>query len=524
METRWGRRFGRYEVIAEVGRGAMGVVYKARDPKIDRFVAVKTISLSGQNPEDEREYRDRFFHEAQAAGRLLHPGIVTIFDTGEDPEGHIAFIVMEFIAGQSLDRLLSEKTKKLPLDTALRLSAELAEALDHAHGQGVVHRDMKPANILVTPEGHAKIADFGIAKVNLGQLTIPGRVLGTPAYMSPEQLEGEPVDKRSDLFSLGAILYHMVTGYGPFQGDSATTVCFKVANRDPLRATAFDPDLPLELDSVIARAMAKDPAQRYQRGLEFALDLRELRGRRQTISKSASGRSRLPGAREIVARSLGDVTTQVPSANLALVGFFQMLGLATRRAATFAWLQVLSWWRRPVVRIGLVCSVATIILGLFAHHKSLTSRSSSRAGSVIVGVSGAPPPVVTGPNAVDDSAGKVSNSKAPSKAVADSTLNIRIEHRFSVADLSLWIDDKLAYDHPLRGQSKKHWNPFRLDVRETETLRLPAGKHRILVRVRSTPEKYEQSATLLGSFSKDHPAILQINFERQGRAMRLALR
>jgi serine/threonine-protein kinase len=502
----------------------MGVVYKARDPKIDRFVAVKTISLSGQNPEEEREYRERFFHEAQAAGRLLHPGIVTIFDTGEDPEGHIAFIVMEFIAGQSLDRLLSEKTKKLPLDTALRLSAELAEALDHAHGQGVVHRDMKPANVLVTPEGHAKIADFGIAKVNLGQLTIPGRALGTPAYMSPEQLEGEPVDKRSDLFSLGAILYHMVTGYGPFQGDSATTVCFKVANRDPLRATAFDPDLPLELDSVITRAMAKDPAQRYQRGLEFALDLRELRGRRQIISKSASGGSRFPEAREIVARTLGDVTTHVPSANLTLVGVFQTLGLATRQAATFARLQVLSWWRRPVVRIGLVCSVATIILGLFAHHKSLTSRSSSRAGSATVGVSGAPPPVVTGPNAVDDSAGKVSNSKAPSKAVADSTLNIRIEHRFSAADLSLWIDDKLAYDHPLRGQSKKHWNPFRLDVRETETLRLPTGKHRILVRVRSTPERYEQSATLLGSFSKDHPAILQINFERQGKTMRLALR
>jgi len=238
------------------------------EEQLDR-IAVKTISLSGQNPEEEREYRERFFHEAQAAGRLLHPGIVTIFDTGEDPESHIAFIVMEFIAGQSLDRLLLEEPKKFPLDTALRLSEELAEALDHAHGQGVVHRDMKPANVLVTPEGHAKIADFGIAKMNLAHLTIPGRALGTPAYMSPEQLEGESVDKRSDLFSLGAILYHMVTGFGPFQGSSATTVCFKVANRDPLRATTFDPALPIELDSIIARAMAKDPAQRYQRGLEF---------------------------------------------------------------------------------------------------------------------------------------------------------------------------------------------------------------------------------------------------------------
>ena len=523
METRWGRRFGRYEVIAEVGRGAMGVVYKARDPKIDRFVAVKTISLSGQNPEEEREYRERFFHEAQAAGRLLHPGIVTIFDTGEDPESHIAFIVMEFIAGQSLDRLLLEKTKKIPLDTALRLSEELAEALDHAHGQGVVHRDMKPANVLVTPEGHAKIADFGIAKVNLANLTIPGRALGTPAYMSPEQLEGEPVDKRSDLFSLGAILYHMVTGFGPFQGNSATTVCFKVANRDPLRATAFDPELPPELDSVIARAMAKDPAQRYQRGLEFALDLRELRERGQTISKGINAASRLPGAREVGARSIGDVTTHVTST--VPVGFFKVLGHAAKRGSTFIQLQVLSGWRRPAVRLGLVLSLATIVIGLFAYHKNLPSRNSSQTSPpAAVGASGPPAPVVSEPNAIEHSAEKVSNSKAPAKAVADSTLNVRIEHRFSAAELSLWIDDKLAYDRPLRGQIKKHWNPFRTDARETESVLLPSGKHRILVRVRSTPDQYEQSASILGHFTKDHPAILQINFERQGNAMRLALR
>jgi len=503
----------------------MGVVYKARDPKIDRFVAVKTISLTGQRPEEAREYRDRFFQEAQAAGRLLHPGIVTIFDTGEDPEIHTAYIVMEYVAGESLERLLSGKTKKLPLSTALRLTEELAEALDHAHGQGVVHRDMKPANILVTPEGHAKIADFGIAKLNLAHLTLPGRALGTPAYMSPEQLEGEAVDRRSDLFSLGAILYRMVTGYGPFQGNSATTVCFKVANRDPLRATALDSELPAELDAVIARAMAKDPAQRYQRGLEFALDLRELRERGQAKSKGANGASLFSGRGESVAQPSSDATTDIPSANLLSVGFLETPTHAARKILAFITLQVSPRWRTPVVRIGLVFSVATIILSSFAYHQRHPSRSSSQTlRPVAVDASGGPVLAMSDPKGIDHSAGKAPDSTAPSKAVADSTLNIRIEHRFSAADLSLWIDDKLAYEHSLRGQDKKHWNPFRMDVRETQTVRLAAGKHLIQVRVRSPRDKYEQSAAIWGSFAKDHPTILQINFERQGKAMRLALR
>ena len=521
METRWGKRFGRYEIMAEIGRGAMGVVYKARDPKIDRFVAVKTILLSNQNPEVEREYRDRFFHEAQAAGRLVHPGIVTIFDTGEEAESGIAYIVMEYIAGRSLDRLLSGKTKKLPLNTALQLTQELAEALDHAHAQGVIHRDMKPANILVTPEGHAKIADFGIAKMNLAHLTLPSQALGTPAYMSPEQLEGEPVDKRSDLFSLGAILYRMVTGYGPFQGNSAATVGFKVANRAPLRATALNLDLPPELDAVIARAMAKDPAERYQRGLEFALDLRELRERGPAISKGAAGAS-LSSATGDIDQSGVDATARIPAANLVSVGFFETPTHEETKVLSFIPLQVLSWWRMRVVRRGMVFSVA-IILSFCAYRQGHAFRSSGQTGTpVAVGGSAELAPVVSKPQSMG--AGNVSDSRTLSQSVSDSTLNIRIEHRFSAADLSLWIDDELAYDRPLRGQIKKHWNPFRMDVRETETVRLAAGKHRIRVRVRSARDKYDQGAAVSGSFAKDHPTTLQINFERQGKAMRLVLR
>src|SRR5713226_4090632 len=219
MENQLARRFGRYEILAELGRGAMGVVYKARDPQIDRQVAVKTFSIRGHDQEQEEEFRQRFVCEAQAAGRLHHPGIVAIFDVGHNPEDQSPYIVLEFVPGETLNKILIRE-KKLPLANALQLAEELAEALDYAHAQGVVHRDIKPANILVTEDGHAKIADFGIAKLNLSQLTLPGKVMGTPAYMAPEQLSGEGVDGRSDIFSLGVILYAMVTGHSPFHGNS----------------------------------------------------------------------------------------------------------------------------------------------------------------------------------------------------------------------------------------------------------------------------------------------------------------
>src|SRR5579862_2140466 len=311
MDERRSERFGRYEILAELGRGAMGVVYKARDPKINRVVAVKTISLAGQPADEEQEYRERFYREAEAAGRLSHPGIVTIFDVGEEPETRAPYIVMEFVGGQSLDKLLSAQDRKLPLETALQLTHELAEALDCAHGQGVVHRDLKPSNILLTEDGHAKIADFGVAKLNLANHTLAGRALGTPAYMSPEQLNGEAVDGRSDLFSLGVVLYTILTGYRPFQGNSAMTVSFKVVNKDPIPATLLDTDLPPGLDYIIQRAMAKEPAERYQRGMEMVLDIQHLQQGREPWSKaklpgSNTRRGGPEGAHQIARSALGE--------------------------------------------------------------------------------------------------------------------------------------------------------------------------------------------------------------------------
>lgn len=268
---------GRYEMLAEIGRGSMGVVYKARDPNIDRIVAVKTILLSDFDPADGREYRERFYQEARTAGRLSHPGIVTIFDVGTNPENHNPYLVMEYVAGSSLDKLLLGNKDGLPLGPALQLVQEIAQALDCAHSQGVIHRDIKPENILITTEGRAKVADFGIARMDQSHLTRVGQIMGSPAYMAPEQLTGETTDARSDLFSLGVVLYTVLTGHRPFQGNSTATVCFKLVHRDPIPVSAWSVDLPPDLDRLLARALAKDPVDRFQTGSEMAQELQRFR-------------------------------------------------------------------------------------------------------------------------------------------------------------------------------------------------------------------------------------------------------
>jgi serine/threonine-protein kinase len=269
------QRIGRYEVIEELGRGAMGAVFKARDPQIGRTVAIKIILTANLSPADLEQYKLRFQREAQAAGQMSHPGIITIHDIAEDEAGQ-PFLVMEFVEGTGLDRLLAQ-SGPLPLDRSLGLAVQVAEALDYAHQRGVVHRDIKPANILLTADGRAKIADFGIAKLAGVQMTQTGQMMGTPAFMSPEQFSGGAVDARSDLFSLGAMLYWMLTGEKPFGGESLTVVSFRVVYTAPIPARRVNPALPPEVDTVLSRALAKNPADRYASCREFAADLKALR-------------------------------------------------------------------------------------------------------------------------------------------------------------------------------------------------------------------------------------------------------
>src|SRR5215475_3757636 len=256
----------------------MGVVYLARDPVIGRMVAIKTIRASsmGDDDSESREFRERFIREAQTAGILSHPNIVTIHDIGEDPETQTSFIAMEYIEGKTLKSLLIEKAP-FTWDQVADMIAQVAEAMDYAHRKGIIHRDIKPANIIVTADEKVKITDFGIAKIASSNLTTTGQFLGTPNYMSPEQVSGSPVDGRSDIFSLGVVLYELLTRRKPFSGENLTAISYKIVHEDFTPPADLSSEVPPEFNPIVGRAMAKDPWNRYQRGKDFALALQQLR-------------------------------------------------------------------------------------------------------------------------------------------------------------------------------------------------------------------------------------------------------
>jgi eukaryotic-like serine/threonine-protein kinase len=267
------QKIGRYEITGELGKGAMGQVYKAVDPNIGREVALKTMRMDVHGMENE-EMLKRFKNEARAAGVLNHPNIVTIYDAG-DVDG-LFYIAMEFVDGEMLHSQMAEQ-RQLPADRVVQISRDICAGLDYAHSKGVIHRDVKPANMMITQTGVTKIMDFGIAKAG-GGMTSTGQVLGTPNYMSPEQVKGKELDGRSDLFSFGVMLYEMVTGEKPFAGQNVTTIIYKVVNENPVPPRELDVTIHPGLSAVIEKSLQKDPAMRYQTGAELVRDLESYRG------------------------------------------------------------------------------------------------------------------------------------------------------------------------------------------------------------------------------------------------------
>ena len=263
------KKIGRYEIVSVVGRGAMGTVYKAIDPLIERTVAVKTISLALSTVE-RAEFEERFFREAKSAGRLNHPNIVTIYDVGETDDE--AYIAMEFLEGQSLRELLDSGVV-LEVSQICRIAKRIAGALDYAHSNQVVHRDIKPGNVMIGRNREIKIMDFGIAKIASDSRTLDGTLLGSPKYMAPEQILGQPVDGRADIFALGALLYEMLTGRAPFGGDNLNAIMYKIVHEDPPPPSRAASRVPTAFDVIVAKALAKHPDERYQSARQFGSDL-----------------------------------------------------------------------------------------------------------------------------------------------------------------------------------------------------------------------------------------------------------
>ena len=311
------KKLGRYELVRVLGKGAMGIVYEGRDPNLDRRVAIKTVKVENLSEEAAAEYEARFRIEARSAARLQHPNIVSVYDS--DRDGDMAFLVMEFIQGKDLKEHMDAGVRYTLAD-ALRIMRDLLAALDYAHACGVVHRDIKPANLIVEPGGRVKLGDFGVARMqDSGEATrTQGGLIGTPKYMSPEQTQGLKVDGRSDLFSAGVVLYQLLTGQSPFDGNNLFTIVHQIVTHQPAAPTSLNADLPAAIDVVMTRALAKDRAQRFATATEFAMALHEASG----VSLEASvtlpsyrfgqtGASSLPPVP--VAADLGDVdVTRLP--------------------------------------------------------------------------------------------------------------------------------------------------------------------------------------------------------------------
>jgi serine/threonine-protein kinase len=291
-------RIGRYKIVGELGRGAMGVVYHAIDPNIGRPVAIKTIHFGGvRNPEEQNRLRERLFREARSAGILSHPGIVTIYDV--EQQGELAYIAMEFVDGPTLDQVLSEARPISP-ERMFSVLGQTAVALDYAHQKGIVHRDIKPANIMIARDGTAKITDFGIAKITApDQLTMTGNIVGTPHYMSPEQVQGQPVDGRSDQFSLAVIAFEMLTGEKPYTGEHLTTVVYRIVAEEPAAPHLLNPTIGVGIESVLRRGLSKKPDARYATCQEFA-------GALEKACAGTSGWKTMPRGGSLNAATLAD--------------------------------------------------------------------------------------------------------------------------------------------------------------------------------------------------------------------------
>ena len=494
------KTIGRYEILDELGHGAMGSVFRANDPAMNRIVALKSILPVALASEQGGEFRQRFYREARAAGALAHPGIVPVFDVGEH-EG-VPYLVMEFVKGETLDHAI-KKGERFSLERVCEIGQQIAEALGYAHRNGVIHRDIKPANILLTSreaygDERPKITDFGVAKLTAGEITTTGQLLGTPAFMPPEQITGAPIDGRADLFSLGVILYWMATGEQPFAGETMTAVSYKIVHTEPIPPAKLNPAIPATLEAVILKCLAKNPANRYQTGEEVAQDLALLRA----DSKAASLQATAP-----LARGTGKPSEET----------FDLSPTLPAKTLPSAAVTDAKKPSRPAIKPGALLALAAVLLAALAaggwywrlHHHVAAQQPPAATASSQPEMAPIPPPVAvpeTTPTETSSAAvAPAPRSQASSVAFDPKTLDPKQNTRLKIEFEH--FPAGVAYSVLMNG---KTYYKDSTGKPENDNLFVPPGVHEFRVTVRGGGVQ-KTSNTVSAEFHASKRMILKVD-------------
>jgi serine/threonine-protein kinase len=551
-------RIGRYGVADLLGEGGMGRVYLGRDPVIGRGVAIKVITMRPDLGEDDaRQYRERFLREAQAAGALVHPNIVAVYDIGQDRETGSPYIVMEHVPGRDLRRVIREWAP-LPAADAVRIVMQIGAALDYAHRRGIVHRDIKPANVLISERGQVKITDFGVARLPGSDLTRSDQFVGSPGFMSPEQLRGAAVDGRADLFALGVILYELLTGRAPFDGENVSEVLYRITSQPAEPPSEVCPDVSADFDPILERALAKDPAARFQSGQEFIAALRALplegageAGARDEApapaDDGAAGATGEGGTAQAAAGAAAaeDAAGEARTAEAAgpQAGPGEEVSAAMRDdarpggrpAGLSPWWSLDSQWRLGALLTLMLMTLVGINWGILHLLRGPLGRAAleEEARAAAGGPGAATPLALALPGGLRLPAPAASRAPLPAgpticamsyadpeqmarvlaarpailalpdapAAVPPAKLRLELKHRLAAGRVMVLVDGRTVLSRPLEG--------MRGGTSETHVLSVAAGDHVVEVRLLGKKGAVEARSKIQGSIDHERTAVLR---------------